>query len=258
MQDFLRDVVFSAGALSLEYRRRLGELEVSHKSKRDMVSEADIAVEEYIVGRINKEYPGHGVLGEEGGEHGCGQYRWIIDPIDGTTSFLRGQPFYSISIAVEKDGEVILGAVNAPVLGELFTAAKGGGAFLNDQPIKVSKVKELAGCVLATGFACMRYEKERNNMPYFAKIMPLITGIRRCGSAAIDMCYTACGRLDGFWELNLNIYDLAAGILIAEEAGGMVSDFSGAAVSDYKEIVCTNGLVHGELVGIIANVKIKS
>jgi len=255
MKDFLREVALAAGQLTLEYRTRLGELEVSHKSRRDMVSEADIAVEKYIVGRINAEFPEHAVLGEEGGEVGSGKFRWIIDPIDGTTSFLRGQPFYSVSIALEKDGQVILGAVNAPVLGELFTAEKGAGAFLNCKPISVTKEDQLEACLLATGFACMRYEEEHNNMPYFAKIMPLITGIRRCGSAAIDMCYTACGRVDGFWELNLNIYDLAAGILIAEEAGAQVSDFTGKPVSDYKEIVCTNGLVHDELIGIISTVK---
>lgn len=252
MKNFLHEIVLAAGAMSLEYRGRLGELEVSHKSRKDLVSEADVDVEEFLVAKIKKRYPDHAILGEESGSHAgsCG-WRWIIDPIDGTTSFLRGQAYYSISIAVEKDSEVVLGAVYAPVLQELFTAEKGGGAFLNGEPISVSKESQLVDCIMATGFACMRQDLKHNNMSYFAKIMPEISDIRRCGSAAVDMCYVACGKFDGFWELNLNVYDVAAGILIAEEAGGKVSDLSGNPVSDYKEIVCTNGLVHSNLIGII-------
>jgi myo-inositol-1(or 4)-monophosphatase len=253
MKDFLREIVLAAGAMSLDYRSRLGELEVNHKSRKDMVSEADIALEEYLVGRIKEQYPDHAILGEESGSHaGSGGWRWIIDPIDGTTSFVRGQAYYSISVGVEKDGEFVLGAVYAPVLDELFTAEKGGGAFLNGEPISVSNETELVGCIMATGFACMRYDEKHNNMPYFAKVMPQIADIRRCGSAAVDMCYVACGRFDGFWELNLNIYDLAAGILIAKEAGATISDFSGSPVSDYKEILCTNGRVHDLMVDVLS------
>lgn len=248
MKNFLREIILEGGSLSLDYRLRLGELEVTHKSRKDLVSEADVAVEEFLVARIKKRYPDHAILGEESGSHaGKSGWRWIIDPIDGTTSFLRGQAYYSISIAVEKDGDVVLGAVYAPVLNELFVAEKDAGAFLNDNPISVSNENELIDCIMATGFACMREDLKHNNMSYFAKIMPEISDIRRCGSAAIDLCYVACGKFDGFWELNLNVYDVAAGILIAQEAGGKVTDFSGNAVSDYKEIVCTNGFVHDEL-----------
>lgn len=253
MKDFLREIVLAAGAVSLEYRGRLGSIEVTHKSRKDIVTEADVAVEDYLIGKINERYPDHAILGEESGSHeGSSGWRWIIDPIDGTVSFVRGQAFYSISVCVEKDGEFVLGAVYAPVLDELFTAEKGGGAFLNGEPISLSREDDLSLCLMATGFACMRYDNERNNIAYFNKVMPRIADIRRCGSAAMDMCYVACGRVDGFWELELNIYDLAAGVLIAEEAGAKISDFSGAAVSDYKEIVCTNGLVHDGLVEILS------
>jgi len=253
MKDFLREIILAAGAVSLEYRQRLESIQVSHKSRKDIVTEADIAVENYLVGRINQRYPDHAILGEESGSHkGSSSWRWIIDPIDGTVSFVRGQVFYSISVCVEKDGEFVYGAVYAPALDELFTAEKGGGAFLNDRAIRVSGEDELDLCLMATGFACMRYDNQRNNIEYFNKVMPRIADIRRCGSAALDMCYVACGRVDGFWELELNIYDLAAGVLIAREAGATVSDFSGGPVTDYKEIVCTNGLLHDGLVAVLS------
>ena len=250
MKDFLKRIVLAAGQLSLEYRERLETLEVSRKSKRDMVSEADVAIEDFLVGKIREKYPEHSILGEESGDHAGSKtgekWRWIIDPIDGTTSFVRGQPFYSISVAVEKDGEVVLGAVYAPVLGEMFEAEKNKGACLNGKAIRVSKENRLCDCVMATGFACVRNDAEHNNLGYFVRILPEITGVRRFGSAAVDLCYVACGRVDGFWELNLNAYDVAAGMLTAEEAGAKIMDLSGEPVSDYKEIVCTNGLIHEE------------
>jgi len=255
LKDFLSEIVLAAGKLSLEYRRRLETLEVSRKSRRDMVSEADIAIEKFLVGEIRGKYPGHSILGEESGSHtGTGEgekWRWVIDPIDGTTSFVRGQPFYSISVAVEKNGETVLGAVYAPVLGEMFTAEKGEGAYLNGKSIRVSKESRLCDCVMATGFACVRNDAEHNNLGHFVRILPEITAVRRFGSAAVDLCYVACSRLDGFWELNLNVYDVAAGMLIAKEAGAKITDFSGEPVSDYKEIVCTNALVHDEFIGLL-------
>lgn len=255
LKDFLSEIVLAAGKLSLEYRRRLETLEVNRKSRRDMVSEADIAIEDFLVGKIRGKYPGHSILGEESGEHGGDEngkkWRWVIDPIDGTTSFVREQPFYSISVAVEKDGEAVLGAVYAPVLGEMFTAEKGKGAYLNGKSIRVSKESRLCDCVMATGFACVRNDAEHNNLGHFVRVLPEITAVRRFGSAAVDLCYVACGRVDGFWELNLNAYDVAAGMLIAKEAGAKITDFSGEPVSDYKEIVCTNGLVHDEFIELL-------
>lgn len=208
-------------------------------------------MENYLVEQIQKHYPGHAILGEESGSHAGNNYRWIIDPIDGTTSFVHDQPFFSNSIALEKDGELILAAVNAPALGELFMAEKGRGATLNDKPIRVSTRDKLSDCVLGTGFACVRSDLERNNIPYFVRVLPQIRGIRRFGSAAIDLCYTACGKLDGFWELNLNIYDIAAGMLIVTEAGGIVTDFSGGTANIPRETLAANPNIHPALSALL-------
>ena len=255
MKSFLNDMIIEAGSMSLEYRDRLADLKVSRKTPKDLVTEADVAVEKYIVKKIKQAYPQHSILGEESGKHSGNEYRWIIDPIDGTTSFVHHQPFYAVSIALEKDGELILAAVNAPVLGELFQAQKGKGATLNSKEIYVSETQTLSESVLATGFACLRSDLPQNNLPYFNRIAPLLTGIRRFGSAAIDMCYVAAGRTDGFWELNLNIYDVAAGILILNEAGGKVTDFSDQPIENCSEIVATNNHIHKELTTILSEIK---
>jgi len=255
LENFLKDVITEAGRISLEYRDKLDDLKVSRKSPKDLVTEADVAVEKYIVAKIEQAYPGHAIIGEESGQHSGNEYRWIIDPIDGTTSFVHHQPFYSVSIALEKDGELILSAVNAPVLGELFEAGKGKGATLNGKQIHVSQSKSLSESVLGTGFACLRSDLAHNNLPYFNRIAPLARGVRRFGSAAVDMCYVAAGRMDAFWELNLNIYDVAAGILILNEAGGRVTDFTGQPIDNCSEIVATNSHIHKELTSILSEVK---
>jgi len=247
VKEFLFDIIKQAGELSLEYRSRLSSMEVSKKSDKDLVSEGDLSVESYLIKRIKEVYPSHAILGEESGSQGDHMYRWIIDPIDGTTSFVHGQPFYSISIALEKDGDMILGAVNAPVFNELFHAEKGQGAFCNGEPIAVSKRDKLIDSVLGTGFACVRSDLEHNNLPYFNRILPKIRGIRRYGSCAIDLSYVASGRLEGFWELNLHLYDMAAGMLILKEAGGRITDFSGSTGHLPSQLVATNGLIHEEL-----------
>ncbi len=247
MKEFLFDIIKQAGKISLEYRAKLSSMGVTKKSDKDLVSEGDLAVEAYLIDRIKSQYPSHAILGEESGSYGDGRYRWIIDPIDGTTSFVHGQPFYSISIALEKDGDMILGAVNAPVLNELFYAEKGQGAFCNGEAIRVSLRETLIDSVLGTGFACVRSDLTEDNLPYFNKILPHIRGIRRYGSCAIDLSYVASGRLEGFWELNLNLYDMAAGLLILQEAGGRVTDFAGDTKKLPGQLVATNGLIHNEL-----------
>lgn len=244
MKTFLGQIITEAGQLSLAYKRKLGELAVSRKSEKDLVTEADVAVERFLVERITAAYPDHAIVGEESGKHDGGDWRWIIDPIDGTTSFVHDQPFYSISVALEHRGELVLGAVNAPVLGELFMAEKGKGATLNGQPIGVSHCATLTDAVLGTGFACVRVGLEPNNLLYFQKLMPVIRDLRRYGSAAVDLAYVACGRLDGFWELNLKIYDIAAGMLIVREAGGMVTDFDGGTTELPGRIVAANPALH--------------
>ncbi|MBN2065014.1 MAG: aminotransferase class IV [Sedimentisphaerales bacterium] len=247
-----------AGKLAMEYRSKLGSLQVDHKSKKDLVTQADIAVEKYLVGEIKKAYPAHSIFGEESGAHSGNEYRWVIDPIDGTGSFVYGHPIFSVSIALEKAGTTILAAVNIPAQNELFEAELGKGATLNGKPIKVSACTDFGYAMLATGFACMRTNEEHNNLPYLQAILPKIQDLRRFGSAAADLCFVACGRLDGFWELNLHVYDVAAGILILTEAGGKVTDFQGRALAgEYGEIVATNSVLHEELTGITTAVRRK-
>jgi len=256
MKTFLKDIISEAGRISLEHRSRLHEVQITRKGTvKDLVTEADVAVEQFLVEQIKSRYPDHAICGEESGTHlsrrsgaktGAGDhYRWIIDPIDGTTSFIHNLPFYSISIAVECNGQTELAAVYAPVLGELFMAEHGRGATLNDIPVRVSERDVLSDCVCTTGFACLRANLERNNLPLIAAIAPKLRGVRILGSAAMDLCYVACGRTDGSWELNLNIYDIAAGMLIATEAGGKVTDLSGTGTKNLPgEILATNGKIH--------------
>lgn len=255
MKDFLREIISRAGEMSLEYRGRLKTLEVSRKSRNDLVSEADVAIEKFIVEQIRQAYPRHAIDGEESGVAQGGEYRWIIDPIDGTTSFVHGQPYYSISIAVEKAGQYVLAAVNAPAMGELYEARAGDGATLNGSPIRVSATADLADSVMATGFACVRFDQVHNNLPYFNGLVPRLRDVRRYGSAALDLCYTACGRLEGFWELHLKIYDVAAGFLILSEAGGRWSDFSGRREGVCEEVLATNGLIHEQVMALFALVR---
>ncbi len=258
MKDFLHRISVEAGKLAMEYRGRLSTLQVDHKSKKDLVTEADVAVEKYLVGEIQKNYPDHSIFGEESGQHIGNEYRWVIDPIDGTGAFVYGHPIFSVSIALEKNGKTILAAVNVPAQNELYEAELGKGATLNGNKIQVSSCDDFGFSMLATGFACLRSNHEHNNMPYLQAILPKIQDLRRFGSAAADLCMVACGKLDGFWELYLNVYDVAAGILILTEAGGKVSNFKGDELGDnYGEIIATNGLIHDELTKIISGVRHK-
>lgn len=254
LKQFLEDIITEAGKITLEYRDRIETVRIDRKSDKDLVTEADVAVEKFLIDKIKTRYPDHAIIGEESGSHAGSQYRWIIDPIDGTTGFVHGQPFYSVSICVEKDGQFVLGAVYAPVLSELFQAEKGKGATLNGKPIRCTQTDELIDAMLGTGFACIRNNLEHNNLPYFNTLMPQIQGIRRFGSAAVDLSYVACGRLDGFWELNLNVYDVAAGCLILTEAGGKYSDFLGGTKNLYGQFLASNGKLHDKVVKVLRGV----
>lgn len=247
--------MYEAGDLAIKGREDIKKLKVEKKSRKDLVSEIDKTIETYFFEKIRSLYPDHGFLGEETGEHFGNQYRWVIDPIDGTTSYVHGQPFFSISVALEKEQKAILAMVFAPSLQELFEAEKGKGALMNGELISVSACSILEDSVFSTGFACMRSQLEHNNLLYFKDILPAIRDIRRYGSAALDLCYVACGRLDGFWELNLNRYDVAAGQLILSEAGGCSSDFSGQERLLYHEILATNGHLHQPFSKILCRVK---
>lgn len=255
MRDFLRDTIRRAGEITLKYKNRSSGLAVEKKSEKDLVTEADKAVEEFIISRITAEYPSHGIHAEESGIHSGDKYLWIIDPIDGTTSFIHDQPFYSVSIGLKMGDEFVMGAVYAPVLNELFEAEKGCGAFLNGKPVKVSSRDQITQSVMATGFACLRQDHKYNNLPYFNELAARLRGVRRYGSAAVDMCYTACGRLEGFWELNLKIYDIAAGMVILREAGGKVTDFDGGQDNLENEVLATNGRVHEEMIKTLTRIR---
>ncbi len=247
MKAFLHNIIRRAGQLCLQYKEQLNELTITYKTPKDLVSNADRAVEEFLITEIRKQYPDHAILGEESGEIKGGRYRWVIDPIDGTTSFLHDQPYFSVSIAVFNNGRAEMAAVYAPVFNELYFAEKGQGAFRNDRPIHVSSRGLIEESVVATGFACIRAGWTENNLPLFSAVLPRARGVRRYGSAAIDLCYVASGRLDGFWELNLAEYDIAGGSLILREAGGRISDFSGETSGLPGEMMATNGRIHEEL-----------
>jgi myo-inositol-1(or 4)-monophosphatase len=254
MINFLKKLAVDAGRICLEGSEHLSASDVEYKSPRDLVTVVDKRVEDYLITEIKKVYPDHAFIGEETGRSETGSdCCWIIDPIDGTTSYVHGQPFYSVSIAFAKGGELQAGVVHAPALGQLFSAEKGKGAELNDRGIRVSATERMRESVIATGFACLRAGWKRNNMVYLNRIMPAIRDIRRCGSAAVDLAYVAAGKFDGFWELNLNIYDIAAGVLLVGEAGGTVCDFAGGSAYPEAGIVATNGRITDELMTFLVD-----
>jgi myo-inositol-1(or 4)-monophosphatase len=244
MQSFLKEIIVQAGDICLEKQGRLTPDDLMFKARKDLVTATDRQVEAFLIEQIRSRFPDHGIWGEETGRTLTGsEYCWIIDPIDGTTSFFHGQPYYAVSIALKKGQELISGAVYAPALGQLFQAGKKEGAWLNDHPLHVSATTTLTDAVMATGFACLRAGLEPNNLVHFNRIVPRLRDIRRCGSAAVDLCYVAAGKLDGFWELNLNVYDVAAGVLMVTEAGGVVTDFTGGPDFPEKGIVAANRIM---------------
>jgi myo-inositol-1(or 4)-monophosphatase len=226
---------------------------IRFKGLINMVTETDILSERAIVDAIRGSYPDHQIMAEEGvAEEGRSDYKWIIDPLDGTTNYAHGYPVFSVSIALEVRGEVVAGVVYNPMLKELFRAEKGKGAYLGDKRIKVSSTAKLIDSLLSTGFPYTRMTGGPSNLDYFNKAIMGCQEIRRDGSAALDLCYVAAGRFDGFWELLLNPWDVAAGMLIVSEAGGMVTDLKGGPYSIYSdEILATNGLIHEELMKVL-------
>lgn len=247
----LERVVREAGSVALNYFRNLKHLEVSKKSPRDFVTEADIAVEAFLKEALSKEYPQFGFWGEESGETENQSSRWIVDPIDGTHSFSRGQYFWALSVALEIDQELVAGAVYAPALDDYYYAEKGKGAWKNGQPITVSSQAELATAMVSTGFACVRNYLEHNNLERFCRIAQATTGQRRFGSAALDVCLVADGQVDAFWEQELMLYDIAAGVVIAKEAGATVTDFQGNEGIFPKQILVTNGKILDQILPLM-------
>lgn len=223
------DAARSGGKTIIRALQRPELIKVAEKSPNDFVTEVDKRVEQEIIGIIKKSYPKHTVIGEETGESdGDDEFKWIIDPIDGTRNFIHGFPHFAISIAVMHKGKIEHGVIYDPMRQELFTATRGKGAQLNERRIRVSTRKSFDDCLLGTGFAYRHKDKNNPNPPKVIKsILPICGDIRRAGAATLDLAYVACGRLDGFWEKGLHLWDIAAGVLLIKEAGGIVCDSEG-------------------------------
>ena len=228
MLDFMLELADRAAKIMLAGAEKLTTAQIHAKSSpTDLVTEVDRAVEEQLICEIRKRYPDHTILGEETGlTRAPGRFRWVIDPIDGTTNFIHGFPFFSVSIALQEEGKSVAGVVSAPMLGETFAARLGEGATRNGRRIHASGRTRLEESLFGTGFACVRARRRPDNLDVLPEIVRSIQGIRRTGSAALDLCSVAAGRLDGYWESDLNLYDVAAGALIATEAGAAVTDLS--------------------------------
>ncbi len=241
-----------AGSLLMDYFRQHVKVKIEYKGDVDLVTVADRKSEALILERIRHQFPTHDVMGEEGARVETGsEYKWYVDPLDGTTNFAHGFPVFCVSLAVERRGQRIAGVIYDPTRDEMFSAELGSGARLdekaNGEAIRVSATANLGECLVATGFPSHKRHKSPN-IYFYHQITLRTHGVRRAGSAALDLCNVASGRFDGFWEFNLNPWDTAAGVLIVEEAGGKVTDFSGGAFQiASRETLASNGLVHGAL-----------
>ena len=234
--------------------RKFGEvLSVHRKGEVDLVTDADREAEQAIVGVLRGTFPRHDILAEEADYgHVESNYRWIIDPLDGTTNYAHGLPWFAVSIALEVEGEVTLGVVYNPFHRELFVAEKGRGAYLNDIQIFVSQTRELSDSLLATGFPYDRKHSPVNNFDHFVNLQMKAQACRRAGAASLDLAYLAAGRFDGFWEMKLKPWDVAAGKILVQEAGGRTSDFDGLPLNIYgQECLASNGHIHEQMQSVL-------
>jgi myo-inositol-1(or 4)-monophosphatase len=249
------EIAREAGALLKDFYEK--GVKTEYKGDVDLVTEADRASEALIKRRLAEAFPEHGIYGEEGTrERMSGEYRWYVDPLDGTTNFAHGFPAFCVVLGLERrtpgltddeDGEMLAGVIYDPLRGELFSAERGKGAWLNGRPIHVSKARKLQEALTATGFPSQKRHRSPN-VHFYHEITLRSHGVRRAGSAALDLAYVACGRLDGYWEFNLNPWDTSAGYLLVEEAGGTVTHFDGGKFTlDSREVLATNGLIFEEL-----------
>lgn len=253
MLNFAIETARDAGRLLLEKFGR--GIAVSKKGEINLVTEADLASEALIIERIQSYYPKHSILAEESGEAvivgGDGTSKWIIDPLDGTTNFAHGYPCWCVTLALEHHGEIVIGVTYDPTRDELFAAERGRGATLNNQPIRVSTAEKLGDALIVTGFP-YDIKRRADFARHLTEFLLNSRGVRRDGSAAIDMAYVACGRFDGFWEQGLSPWDMAAGVLLIEEAGGQVSYYDGSRHSIYQPPICaSNGLIHSQMLEIL-------
>jgi myo-inositol-1(or 4)-monophosphatase len=247
------EIAREAGALLSTYFER--RVAVERKGDFDLVTEADHASERLVVERLRSHFPTHGIVAEEGGGHDSkSEYRWYVDPLDGTTNFAHAYPIFNVTLALAKAGEMVAGVVYDPTRPELFTAERGGGAYLNNKRIRVSKTKALEDVLAATGFPS-RKRHQNVNIHFYQQMAMATHGVRRSGSAAIDLAYVACGRLDAFWEFGLNPWDFAAGWLLVEEAGGRVTDMKGGRFQvTSPHVFADNGAIHDEVLVLFGEV----
>jgi len=254
MKDFLeiaKQAALASGEIQMQHYRR--EKQIEFKGEINLVTQVDKMCEREIVSRLQGAFPEHDILAEEGtGTRKDSPYKWVIDPLDGTTNYAHGYPLFCTSIGLEYKGEIVVGVVYEPNLNELFLAEKGQGATCNGERIRVSKTSKLDEALLATGFAYNVKQVKNNNLDHFSNFILNARAVRRDGVAAADLCYLAMGRFDGFWELELQPWDLAAGFLMVEEAGGIVTDFRYKPFNIYmKEVLASNSLIHKEMTRVL-------
>ncbi len=253
MLNVAREAALEAGKFLKYNLGKVKHIERKLGQETNLVTEIDKASEAMIIKKIKQHYPSHDILAEESGDHKVkSEYRWVIDPLDGTTNYTHGLPIFSVSIGVEFNGSIVAGVIYDPNTDEMFTAEKGNGAYLNGKRIHVSSCDTLINSLLVTGFPYNVKDNPGKVVEHFVNLLMEGQGVRRLGSAAIDLAYVAAGRLDGFWEVFLNPWDKAAGILLVEEAGGTVSDFKNAPGSIYdKNTLATNGKIHQQMIAVL-------
>lgn len=251
--EFVKQIALEAGNILESFTGE--DLEIKHKSRTDLVTKADHASEQFLIGAIRKAFPDHAINAEETGHwEGAPNHQWFIDPLDGTLNYAHGVPFYSVSVAYAYQGEMELGVIYDPVHKESFYAERGQGAFLNDKPIQVSGFDDLVDCMLVTGFPNNMWGTPDDNTHNFIRFSKLSQTVRRLGSAALDVVYVGAGRLDGFWEVEINNWDVAAGGLIVREAGGVVTNVYGDQdyLKDPISIVAANPVIHVRMLEVLA------
>jgi len=251
--DVSAEIAREAGALLANYFERHIGFEL--KGEFDLVTEADRASERLVVERLRSHFPTHSIVAEEGGGHtGTSEFCWYVDPLDGTTNYAHGFPMYNVTMALEQAGELIAGVIFDPMRDEMFSCERGTGAFLNNRRIHVSKAERIEDALVATGFPS-RKRHDSVNVHFYYQLAMITHGVRRAGSAALDLAYVASGRLDAFWEFGLKPWDMAAGILLVTEAGGKCSDMKDAPVGLHNtNLLADNGLIHEGMLGVFAEV----
>jgi len=248
------EIAREAGTLLANYFERRVPFEL--KGEFDLVTEADRASERLVVERLRSYFPSHTIVAEEGGGHErSSEYRWFVDPLDGTTNFAHSFPMFNVTLGLERAGELVAGVIYDPIRQEMFTAERGGGAYLNNRRIRASLVQQLGDSLASTGFPS-RKRHHNVNIHFYYQLAMASHGVRRTGSAAIDLAYVACGRLDFFWEFGLKPWDMAAGSLLVQEAGGRVSDMRGAphSVTTSEDLLADNGALHDQVLEIFGEI----